>query len=126
MTQLITGQSFDNLVTDKFGGGPSMLFVGMDLIVDDLFITFFHKISGNSLQFWTNHVDYFRPLFHMRLNSPRTQLDKWFKKAENGIYCPNLIKTPFLLFRPWYLIDNNSIQCCCPGSGPETAEISPR
>ena len=62
----------------------------------------------------------------MRLTSPRTQLDKWFEKAKNGIYRLTLIDTPFSFFRPWCLIDDTAIQCCRPGSGPETAESGSR
>ena len=45
MTPFMTGCSIDNLKREKFGGGPSMFSVGLEIIITFLFVMFFKKLE---------------------------------------------------------------------------------
>lgn len=71
------GSSFIEMSSLVFGGDARDFSHMMRLIVHHLYVTFYHKISGDSLRMWTDYIDDFRLAIYNRLTSnPR-----WWEMA---------------------------------------------
>ena len=111
LTRVCTGHNLTFLARHVFGGGAARLCVGLDIITDYLFVKFFHKISGSSLEDWVDQVDDFRKVIHTRLTRPRKQADKWLLQQATMQYRRvYLIDTPFCTFCPWCMINDTEIR----------------
>lgn len=72
----------------------------MHLMVDYLFTTFFHKISGNSLNIWIKDIHKFRKILNSRLCKPPTmEAERWLHAIKNNNFCFYEIHTDFDYFR---------------------------
>jgi hypothetical protein len=59
-----------------FGGDPRKFTYVLRLMTDHLYANFYHKVSGNSMGMWRNHIRDFRYAIWNRLRSGATQKNK--------------------------------------------------
>ena len=109
-------KSYDH--EDPFGGDPRRFSDMNTLMIDHLYITFYHKISGTSLDQWVpSHVDRCRELIHNALSEGAIEEVDY----ENGeVIDTRLVVHHFDLesFRPFGFLDDFGIPTARPGSSP--------
>ena len=91
---------------------------GFEWFIYFLFVKFYHKISGNSLQMWANQMVEFRQAIHTKLTSPPCDLETWANRGaiddDIGLF---VVDIPFDFFCGM-LLDDTSISTSRPGAGP--------
>jgi hypothetical protein len=60
LTRIATGDAFYDFVPSKFGGPAAKWSDAFKWFINQIFFTFYHKITGNSMLQWIDHIDYFR------------------------------------------------------------------
>jgi hypothetical protein len=60
LTRIATGNNFYDFIPCKFGGSAAKWSIAFKWFIDHLFLTFYHKITGNSMLQWTGHIIFFR------------------------------------------------------------------
>ena len=77
LVRICTGLTFGQMVSNVFGGGITRLCEAFDFLIDYVFTTFFHKISGNSLSKWVPSVSSFRDIFWDKVTSNPCKSETW-------------------------------------------------
>ena len=100
----------------KFGGNPDFFTSVIKVLVQHLFELFYHRISGDSLSFYTEK-DFrsFAEVIYERVKISPKEVDKYEKGLIDEI---KEIQMSLSQFRPLGNIDDTSINSCRPGSGP--------
>jgi hypothetical protein len=57
LSKTATGLSWTQLCKDTFGGDPRQWSPGFKWFINHLFVTFYHKISGHSIEMWLGELD---------------------------------------------------------------------
>ena len=116
---MATGDPWNCLIPFHFGGGISQWSEAFEWFINHIFILFYNKISGTSLQKWAGEMDEFRRIIHTKLTSPPCELERWANIGlvddELGLF---LVDIPFESFLCGMLLDDTSIRTNRPGSGP--------
>ena len=60
--KITTVISWYRLIRGWFGGSPDHWCYAFGWFIDYIFVTFYHKISGNSMMLWVNQIDEMRRL----------------------------------------------------------------
>ena len=64
LTKIATGVPWVGLIRHWFGGNPDHWCYAFAWFIDHLFVTFFHKISGGSMNQWMGNIHDFRKTIH--------------------------------------------------------------
>ena len=125
---MATGDPWNRLIPLNFGGGISRWSEAFEWFINDIFVRFYNKISGTSLQRWAGDMEEFRQVIHTKLTSPPCELERWANvgliDADLGLY---LVDLPFESFLCGMLLDDTSIRTNRPGSDPfGDYEMAPR
>lgn len=120
LTRICTGKSYNDLVLDCFGGGITRHFEIMGWFIDYIFETFYHKISGDSLSYWSNFTDDFRYILWRKFTDNPCNIDAWLYETDLLNQAVDLYSVQVLLedFWPWALIDCTDWRTGRPGAGP--------
>ena len=86
--------------------------------IDNIYSTFYHKITGNSLQMWTDSdtVDNFREVIWRKTRVSPCSVQKWLNGDINEL---DILYIAFEVFKTFGFIDDTAQRTCRPGSGPE-------
>jgi hypothetical protein len=60
LTRIATGDAFYDFIPSKFGGAAPKWSDAFKWFIEHVFHTFYHKITGNSMLQWTDHINFFR------------------------------------------------------------------
>jgi hypothetical protein len=60
LTHFATGHPWTRLIPSHFGGDPRRWIVAFHWFIDHLFVLFYHKISGRSIDGWIGHIHEFK------------------------------------------------------------------
>ena len=116
LTRFATGDPWTRLIPSHFGGEVRRWSFAFRWFVDHLFITFFHKISGRSIEGWIGHMDVFKRSILGRLAKPAHPFEVEF---DNQLAHPQyIIECPIDSWRVFGFIDDTNVWTCRPGSGP--------
>ena len=112
---MIRGSPFTEMARQIFGGDPRHLSLMFDLMVTHLYITFYNKISGTSLDQWIpTHVNRCRRLIYDSLSDGALEVIR----LENGEVVDRrwiLHHFQFDSFRPFGFLDDFGIETARPG-----------
>jgi len=101
-------------MTERFGGDPRELSGLFKWFTDFIFITFYNKISGRSLEMWLDQVDNCRQLICRRISQPSSatelQIDQTLREDET-------LEIDFNSSRVFEFIDCTNMQTARTGSG---------
>ena len=113
---MIKGLPFTEMARQIFGGDPRHLSLMFDLMVKHLYITFYHKISGTSMDQWIpTYLHRCRRLIYNSLSDGALEV----LRLENGEVVDRqwiLHHFQFDSFRPFGFLDDFGIQTARPGS----------
>jgi len=119
LTRVATGMSWTQLSKDVFGGNPRRWSPAFSWFVDFLFVNFYHKISGRSIEMWLDELDNFKQAILNRLAQPthpieeeQFELDGHPERAQYVLHCDPEH------WRIFGFLDNTNVRSCRPGSGP--------
>lgn len=99
-----------------FGGDPCRLLTMSDIMVDHLYLTFYHKISGRSLGQWIpTHLDQCRALIHHALSGSAIE-EVQYKNGEEIDRLLILHHFDFDSFQPFGFMDDFGIPTARPGN----------
>ena len=88
--------------------------------INQIFVRFYHKVSGKSLKMWSSGMDEFRRLIHSKITRPPCELETWANVGniddEVGLY---VVDIPFDSFLCGMLIDEMNVNTSRPGAGPD-------
>jgi hypothetical protein len=115
LTKIATGLSFLAMV-NIFGGNPREYSSIFNWFIDYMFTTFYHKISGRSLEYWIPHIEYFQSIIHNRLSQPPSAAEL---AADPTLQFIQVLEVALELFRVWAFIDCTDMRTVRPGSGPQ-------
>jgi hypothetical protein len=104
------------LIPSPFGGEVRSWSFPFHWFADHLFVTFFHKISGWSIEGWIGHMDVFNRLILGCLAKPAHPFEVEF---DNQLAHPQyIIECPIDSWRVFGFIDDTNVWTCRHGSGP--------
>ena len=119
LTRLATGWSWTQLSKDVFGGNPRRWSPLFHWFVDFLFVNFYHKISGRSIEMWLDQLDEFKQAILNRLAQPAHpieqelfNLDGHPERAQYVLHCDPEH------WRIFGFLDDTNVRSCRLGSGP--------
>ena len=123
LARIATGDPWCRLIPGNFGGGISRWSSGFEWFINYLFETFYHKISGKSMNMWVDDMDEFRTVIHRKVTDIPCEIESWSCDEEMdkeidvelGLH---LIDIPLDEFFIAFLVDDTNLKCCRPGSGP--------
>jgi hypothetical protein len=113
---LATGDPWTRLIPIHFGGDVRCLSAAFHWFINNLFIKFYHKISGQSIEGWLRQVKEFKRVILDRLAQPAhpIQLD-----YDDELTHPQfIIQCPIENWRVFRFLDDTNVRTCSPGSGP--------
>jgi len=119
LAKLATGDPWTRLIPGFFGGDVRRWTAAFRWFVNHLFVQFYHKISGESIQMWLGQIDNFKQVILDRLAQPahpiereRFDADGHPERAQYVVHCP------LESWRVYGFIDDTAVRTCRPGSGP--------
>lgn len=86
--------------------------------VDHVYETFYHKISGDSLQReWAGQLDFFREIIWSKMHQFPSAIEIWLEGSEqpHNDYFSNI---PFDMWRIFGFVDDHNVPTQRPGAGP--------
>jgi hypothetical protein len=98
----------------QFGGDPRTFTYVMRLMTNHLYTNFYHKISGNSMRMWRDHIRDFRFAIWDRLRSGAT-LQESVLEPDIGNQQHIFLDIPFESFRIFGFLDDTGIRTNAPG-----------
>ena len=110
LTRITKGTTCTDLVSDcYFLGGVLHWHGAFKDFITHMYETFFHKISGMSLEDWTlkGHINSFRQILHRKLARTPTYFDIVANEAL-GYQDITCVEVPLESFRPWSLLDQKT------------------
>ena len=120
LARIATGDPWNRLIPMNFGGGLARWGEAFEWFVEHIFVNFYNKISGNSMEMWAGKMVDFRRLMHRKITSPPCDLETWSNLGaideELGLY---LVDIPFESFLCAMLVDDTNVNTTRPGSGPD-------
>jgi hypothetical protein len=108
LTNLRTGEAYTRM-TQKFGGDPRRFTKAIRLVVNHLYTTFYHKISGDSMRQWLPSITKFRHAIWSKLVAGETI------ETSEGNTNRVRVSVPFPNFVVFGFMDDLGIQTCSPG-----------
>jgi hypothetical protein len=109
------GHTFIDMSQAYFGGDPRYMSMMNEAMINHLYETFFHKISGNSLAQWLpSHLDQCRELIHTKLANGVVEENHY---VHGQVVDSDWVHTyfDFNLFRPFGFVDDFSAETARPG-----------
>jgi hypothetical protein len=70
LAKIATGIPWTRLIPDNFGGDVRRWSWGFRWFINHLFVTFYHKISGRSIEIWLDHIYEFKQAILDHLAQP--------------------------------------------------------
>ena len=114
INRLMHGNRFRCMMAVFGGDGVRRYGFIIRSFVDHLYDNFYHKISGNSLAMYVEHVDTFRhAIWSALMDGIEIELDD-----ESGNVRTRVLDIVFALFRIFGFIDDTGIPTCRPGVEP--------
>jgi hypothetical protein len=116
LSRLATGDPWTRLIPSHFGGDPRRWSVAFCWFIDHLFVSFYHKISGQSIEGWIDQIYEFKKSILGRLAKPAHPFEVEFN---NELAQPQyIIECPIDSWRVFGFLDDTNVWTCRPGSGP--------
>jgi hypothetical protein len=109
LTNLRQGEPYTTM-TQKFGGDPRWFTKTIRLMVDHLYYTFYHKITGDSMRQWPPRIEAFRRAIWEKLVGGETV------EIREGVRNIVPVSVPFENFVVFRFIDDLGMQTCSPGN----------
>jgi hypothetical protein len=115
LTRIATGLSFLAMV-NIFGGNPREYSTIFHWFVEYIFTTFYHKISGRSLEMWLGQIDAFRDLIRTRMSKPPTPEEVAIDPTLEFV---QILEIAIEFFRIFGFLDCTDMRTTRTGSGPQ-------
>ncbi len=120
LARLATGDPWTRLIPGNFGGNVRRWSAAFRWFIEHIFITFYHKISGSSIEMWIADIFNFKQAILDRLAQPAHPIEiEYFE--EEGIDFDReefVIHCPLDAWRVFGFLDDTAVRTCRPGSGP--------
>jgi hypothetical protein len=124
LAKISTGMAWYRLIRGWFGGNPDYWCYAFGWFIDYIFVTFYHKISGNSMMLWVNQIDEMRKSIWEKMKTAPCQVERFFEGSTNEM---DIIDIEFEVFRLFGFLDDTCTYMNRPGAGPADArEHAPR
>jgi hypothetical protein len=113
LTCIATGDAFYDFIPAKFGGSTPKWSIAFKWFIDHVFITFYHKITGNSMLQWTGHIDSFQSVIAKKV--AEVPVSVW--RRVNGIetILTYAVTCDVATFHIFGFIDDTGVPTCIPG-----------
>jgi hypothetical protein len=119
LAKIGTGIPWTHLIPDNFGGDVWRWSAGFRWFINHLFIHFYHKISGHSIEMWLDHIDDFKQAILDSLTQPAHSIEQeYFDDIGHPERAQLLVHCPAEFWRVFSFLDDTNIRTCRPGSGP--------
>ena len=82
LARIAIGDPWYIIIPNSFGGGLSRGSEGFEWFINCLYETFYHKISGNSMNDWMDDMDEFRTVIHRKVTDLPCELETWAYTGE--------------------------------------------
>ena len=116
LTDLRKGDPYTRLARYTYGGDPREFTYMTRAFTNHLYETFYHKISGNSMEYWIPYINEFRRAIWRRLvsgNVTTTEYDEF--EAEERETTRHYVDVPFENFRIFGFLDASGYEGPRPG-----------
>jgi hypothetical protein len=114
-----TGIPWTRLIPDNLGGDVRQWSAGFRWFINHLFIHFYHKIPGCSIEMWLDHIDDFKQAILDHLAQPAHPIEReYFDDIGHPERDQFVAHCPAEFCRVFGLLDNTNVRTCRPGSGP--------
>jgi hypothetical protein len=128
LARIATGDPWTRLIDGFFGGDPRRWRYAFRLFINHLFVMFYHKISGRSMEIWLPEINSFKQLIIDRLRQPDhpREMDYYYDMGDR--LPPNDYIIDVDSVDDWRVIgfiDNTNVRSCRPGSGPVGPDDGP-
>jgi hypothetical protein len=121
-----TGIPWTRLIPDNFGGDVRQWSWGFRWFINHLFVTFYHKISGRSIEIWLDHIDEFKQAILDRLAQPAHPIEReFFDDIGHPERAQFIVQCPLDFWRVYGFLDDTNVRTCRPGSGPVGPDEGP-
>ncbi len=114
LAKIATGDPWIRLTPGYFGGDVRLWSFAFRWFITHLFVNFFHKISGRSIEIWLLELDNFKQMIIDHLAKPAHFIEMEY-------YAPNQYVIQLDSVDDWRVfgfIDDTAVRTCRPGSGP--------
>jgi hypothetical protein len=119
LAKVATGDTWTRLIPGYFGGDVRRWSKGFRWFVDHLFTTFYHKISGESIELWLGQIEVFKQAILNHLTQPAHPIERdLFVEEGHPERAQYIIQCPIESWRVYGFIDDTAVRTCRPGSGP--------
>jgi hypothetical protein len=117
LTHLATRDPWTRLMPNHFGGDARCWSVVFCWFIDHLFINFYHKISGRSIESWIIWIiQEFKKAILDCLAQPAHPIELDFD--EGLAHQQYIIQCPIECWQVLGFLDDTNVRTCRPGSGP--------
>jgi hypothetical protein len=113
LTRIATGDAFYDFIPAKFGGSAAKWSYAFKWFIDHVFLTFYHKITGNSMLQWSGYIDSFRTLIANKV----AEVPVSIQRVVNGVQTTLTyrVNCDVETFRVFGFIDDTGVPTCIPG-----------
>jgi hypothetical protein len=119
LSKIATGLSWTQLCKDTFGGEPRRWSLGFKWFINHLFVTFYHKISGRSIELWLGDMDNFKHAILDRLAQPAYPFEvEYFEDIGHPERAQYVVNCDPDHWRVFGFLDDTNVRSSRPGSGP--------
>jgi hypothetical protein len=128
LAKIATGDPWIRLIPGFFGGDVRRWSFAFRWFVDHLFINFFHKISGRSIEIWLPEMNGFKQSIIERLRQPAhpIEMDYYYDAGERDGPNQYIVEVESIDdWRVFGFIDDTAVRTCRVGSGPVGPEDGP-
>jgi hypothetical protein len=117
LTRIATGDPWTRLVPSHYFGGDARHWsAAFHWFINHLFINFYYKISGRSIEGWIGQVEDFKKAILDRLAQPAHPIELDY---DDELAHPRfIIQCPIENWRVFGFLDDTNVRTCRPGSGP--------
>jgi len=128
LARIGTGDPITRLVMGHFSGEPRRWSYTFKWFVNHLFVMFYHKISGRSLEMWIPEIQNFKQNIVDRLRKPahRREMEYFNDLGQRYLADHYIVDVESVDdWRVFGFIDDTNIRTCRPGSGPVGVQGGP-
>ncbi len=119
LTKLATGDPWTRPLPGYFGSDVRRWSKAFIWFVNHLFILFYHKISGNSMDLWLGQIESFKRVILDRLAQPAHPIEReLFDNDGHPERAQYIIQCAIESWRVYGFLDDTAVRTCRPGSGP--------
>jgi hypothetical protein len=113
LTRIATGDAFYDFIPSKFGGDGAKWSDAFKWFINHIFLTFYHKITGNSMLQWIDHIEYFRTVIANKVATVPVSI----RRIVNGVetVLTYYVVVDIATFRIFGFLDDTGVPTCIPG-----------